>query len=167
MIAKLRGQKVLYMEFGVALGESIRYWSQELKNPTAAFHGFDSFEGLPEQDGPWYKGQFGVSGRVPIIDDSRVTFFEGWFDQVLSHYHLPPHDVLVINMDADLYSSTKYVLSYLCPQIKPGTLIYFDEMNHLDHELRAFEEFTTQNSIKFRPLCADRTLAHVSFECAS
>jgi predicted RNase H-like nuclease (RuvC/YqgF family) len=38
-------------------------------------------------------------------------------------------------------------------------------MNHLDHELRAFEEFISQNSIKFRPICADTTLAHVSFEC--
>jgi len=165
MIAKVRDQRVLYMEFGVAYGASIRYWSRELKNPTAAFHGFDSFEGLPEQAGPWHKGQFDASGRVPMIDDSRVSFFKGWFDQVLPRYHLPPHDVLVINMDADLYSSTKYVLDHLRPQINPGTLIYFDEMNHLDHELRAFDEFTSQNSIKFGPVCADRTLAHVSFEC--
>ena len=165
MITKLRDQKVLYMEFGVASGESIRYWSRELKNPTSVFHGFDSFEGLPEQAGPWYKGQFDASGRVPIIDDPRVSFFKGWFDQVLPRYCMPAHDVLVINMDADLYSSTIYVLNYLRPQIKPGTLIYFDEMNHLDHELRAFEEFTSQNTIKFRPVCADKTLAHVSFEC--
>jgi hypothetical protein len=165
MIARVRGQKVLYMEFGVSHGTSMRFWSRELKSPTSVFHGFDSFEGLPEQSGPWHKGQFGTSGRVPIIDDSRVSFFKGWFDQVLPHYHLPAHDVLVVNMDADLYSSTVYVLNYLRPQIKPGTLIYFDEMNHLDHELRAFDEFTSQNSIEFRPVCADRTLAHVSFEC--
>jgi hypothetical protein len=167
MITKLRDQKVLYMEFGVASGESIRYWSRELKNPTSVLHGFDSFEGLPEQAGPWYKGQFDASGRVPIIDDLRASFFKGWFDQVLPRYHPPPHDVLVINMDADLYSSTIYVLNYLRPQIKPGTLIYFDEMNHLDHELLAFEEFTSQNTIKFRPVCADKTLAHVSFECTN
>jgi hypothetical protein len=165
MISKVRDQKVLYMEFGVAVGGSMQYWVRELKNPTAVFHGFDSFEGLPERGGPWYKGQFDALGRLPIIDDSRVSFFKGWFDQVLPHYHLPAHDVLVINMDADLYSSTIYVLNYLRSQIKAGTLIYFDEMNHLDHELRAFEEFTSQNSIKFRPICADTTLAHVSFEC--
>jgi hypothetical protein len=167
MITKVRDQKVLYMEFGVAYGESIRYWSRELKNRTSVFHGFDSFEGLPEQGGPWCKGQFDASGHVPTIDDSRVSFFKGWFDEVLPRYYPPAHDVLVINMDADLYSSTKYVLNYLRPQMKPGTLIYFDEMNHIDHELRAFEEFTSQNSIKFRPVCADRTLAHLSFECTS
>jgi hypothetical protein len=63
----------------------------------------------------------------------------------------PAHDVLVINMDADLYSSTIYVLNHLRPHIKPGTLIYFDEMNHVDHEPRAFDQFTSQNSRKFRP----------------
>jgi Macrocin-O-methyltransferase (TylF) len=165
MVAKLGNQKVLYMEFGVAYGASIRYWSRELKDPISTIHGFDSFEGLPEQAGPWCKGQFDTSGRVPRVDDPRVTFFKGWFDQILPGYHPPPHDVLVINMDADLYSSMIYVLNYLRPQIKPGTLIYFDEMNHVDHELRAFDEFTSQNSIKFRPLCSDRTLAHISFEC--
>jgi len=165
MITKVRDLKVLYMEFGVAYGASMRYWSRELKNPKSVFHGFDSFEGLPERAGPWYKGQFNASGRIPIIDDPRVRFFKGWFDQVLPAYHPPPHDVLVINMDADLYSSTIYVLNQLRPQIKLGTLIYFDEMNHVDHELRAFDEFTSQNSIKFKAVCADRSLANVSFEC--
>jgi hypothetical protein len=52
MITKVRDKKVLYMEFGVAYGASIRYWSRELKNPTSVFHGFDSFEGLPETRWP-------------------------------------------------------------------------------------------------------------------
>jgi hypothetical protein len=63
MITKIRNQKALYMEFGVAFGDSIRYWSRKPKNPASAFHGFDSFEGLPERAGPWYKGQFDASGR--------------------------------------------------------------------------------------------------------
>jgi hypothetical protein len=167
MIKRVRDQKVLYMEFGVAYGESMRYWARELRNPTTVFHGFDSFEGLPERAGPWYKGQFDASGRVPAIEDFARGLFKGWFDQVLPNYHLPPHDLLVINMDADLYSSTIYVLNYLRPQIRPGTLIYFDEMNHVNQELRAFEEFTSRKSIKFRPFCADITLAHVSFECTN
>jgi len=74
MITKVRDRKVLYTEFGVAHGASIRYCSRELKNPASALHGFDSFEGLPEYAGPWYKGQFDASGNVPIIDDSRVSF---------------------------------------------------------------------------------------------
>ena len=95
MITKVRDQNVLYLEFGVAYGGSMQFWSRELKSPTSALHGFDSFEGLPEQAGPWYKGQFNASGRVPIIDDPRVSFFKGWFNQLLPSYCLPPHDVLV------------------------------------------------------------------------
>src|SRR5688572_26618612 len=44
---QIENQRVLYMEFGVAAGESMRYWSQALKHPQSILHGFDSFEGLP------------------------------------------------------------------------------------------------------------------------
>jgi hypothetical protein len=60
-------------------------------------------------------------------------------------------------MDADLYSSTSYVLHHLRPYIRPGTLIYFDEMNHVEHEPKAFDEFMKGTSLTFRPVCADRT----------
>lgn len=165
MISRLSNRNVLYLEFGVANGVSIRYWSNNLKNPNATLHGFDSFEGLPEKGGPWRKGQFDTDGRVPKIDDARVRFFKGWFDQVLPTYAIPPHDVLVLNLDADLYSSTIFVLEFLRPYIKPGTLLYFDEMNHVDHEPRAFDEFVAKSKLNFKPVHADRTLAHVSFEC--
>ena len=41
-------KEVLYLEFGVFKGETIRLWSQLLKNPNSRLHGFDSFDGLPE-----------------------------------------------------------------------------------------------------------------------
>lgn len=40
-------RRVLYLEFGVASGGTIRYWSKLLLNPDSVLHGFDSFEGLP------------------------------------------------------------------------------------------------------------------------
>ena len=40
---------VLYMEFGVYQGAATRYWSRLLRNPKSQLHGFDSFEGLPEE----------------------------------------------------------------------------------------------------------------------
>ena len=54
---RVADQEVLYLEFGVATGASMRYWSQALKHPDSILHGFDSFEGLPEQGGYWTKGQ--------------------------------------------------------------------------------------------------------------
>ena len=157
-------RQVLYLEFGVGDGHSMRYWSRALKHPGAVLHGFDSFEGLPEQGGPWTKGQFDRGGQPPEIDDSRVQFFKGWFSDVLPGYRLPPHEVLVVNMDADLYSSTICVLRHLRPHIKPGTFIYFDEMNHPDHEPRAFDDFVAESGLKFRAICADLTLTFVFFQ---
>lgn len=157
--------KVLYLEFGVARGDSIRYWSKALKHPESKLHGFDSFEGLPEQGGIWAKGQFSTGGQIPKIDDPRVKFIKGWFCNSLPQYVVPSHETLIINMDADLYSSTIFVLRHLLPYIKPGTFICFDEMNIVDHEPRAIDEFLFISKVKFVPLCADKTGAVVFFLC--
>lgn len=158
-------RRVLYLEFGVAQGESMRWWSKALKHPKTTLHGFDSFEGLPEGGGPWQKGEFSTQGKAPLIDDPRVKFFKGWFDQVLPTYTLPAHDVLVINLDPDLYSSTIYVLRQLRPYIKPGTFVYFDDMNVVEHQPRAFDEFSTETGLRFRAVSANIFLRHVFFEC--
>lgn len=165
ILSHVRDKRVLYLEFGVGYGDSIRFWSRELVHAESMLHGFDSFEGLPEGAGPWKKGQFGAGGSAPAVVDSRVAFFKGWFDQTLPSYSLPDHDVLVINMDADLYSSTIFVLRHIRDHIKKGSFIYFDEMNHVEHEFRAFREFCAESGLRFRPLAADTTLAFVAFEC--
>lgn len=165
---QVRDKRVLYLEFGVYKGESLRYWCRELKHPEAELHGFDSFEGLPEDfdvDGPYTKGSFDVGGKVPDMDDPRVRFFKGWFDQILPAYSVPQHDVLVVNMDADLYSSTILVLRHLRPFIKPGTFLYFDNMSRPEHEPRAFDEFMDESGLKFKPVCADKPLNCAFFQC--
>jgi hypothetical protein len=167
VLSRVAERRVLYLEFGVYMGNSIRYWSRKLTNPQAHLHGFDSFEGLPESGGFWVKGQFDTRGMVPDVGDPRVRFFKGWFDRVLPTYTLPEHDVLVIMLDADLYSSTIYVLRYLRPYIRPGTFIYFDNLPVLEHEPRAIHEFLAETGLKWRPVCAHVSLAHMFFECSA
>ena len=75
----------------------------------------------------------------------------------------PPHDALVINLDADLYSSTICVLNALKNEIVRGTYIYFDEFNHRDHELRAFDEFIDETGMKFSLVGVTRTMQHALF----
>jgi hypothetical protein len=156
---------VAYLEFGVWKGDSIKYWSKLLKNPNSVLHGFDSFEGLPEA---WNLASgvaaFSVGGSIPKVDDPRVRFFKGWFNETLKDYRIPPHDALVITLDADLYSSTKTVLDALEPEIGPGTYLYFDEFSDRLHELRAFDEFIERTGAKFRLVAADQTLTHVAFQ---
>lgn len=165
-IAQSAGNKrVLYLEFGVFGGYSMRCWAGMLKHPESKLHGFDSFEGLPEKGGPWHAGQFNTGGIIPTIDDSRVRFFKGLFSDVLPAYIVPDHELLIINMDADLYSSTICVLRHLRDHIRVGTYIYYDEFDQIDHEPRAFDEFMNETGLKFRLFCADKTLSFVSFEC--
>lgn len=150
---QVAGQRVLYLEFGVYKGESIKYWSQILKNPESILHGFDSFEGLPENWNHAYaKGGFSTDGQIPEVADRRVTFFKGWFDQVLPEYRLPAHDTLIINIDADLYSSTKFVLHHLKNSMAIGTWLYFDEFADRHHEFRAFREFVEETGMQFEAI---------------
>ncbi|HXN86007.1 MAG TPA: TylF/MycF/NovP-related O-methyltransferase [Candidatus Binataceae bacterium] len=165
IIKEVAESEVLYLEFGVFEGESMRYWSSRLKNPLASLHGFDSFEGLPEYWNPKHeKGRFSTKGAIPELPDQRVKFFPGWFDQTLPSYVAPPHQTLVINMDADLYSSSIYVLQKLRPLIVPGTYIYFDEFTDRFHELRAFAEFVDSTGMKFDLMAANSTFSRVVFK---
>lgn len=159
-------RRVLYLEFGVFEGAVTRYWSKLLRNPESNLHGFDSFEGLPEDwaSSDRRKGYFSVDGRVPEIEDRRVRFYKGWFDQTLPAYQPPANDVLILILDADLYSSTRYVLERFKSEMRPGTYIYFDEFNHRFDELRAFDEFTRATGMRFAVAGASRCLDHVAFQ---
>lgn len=157
---------VLYLEFGVWQGETTRAVANHLKNPQSRFHGFDSFEGLPES---WNMsadaGCFSTNGRVPHIDDPRVQFHKGWFQETLPGFVLPPYEVLVINLDADLYSSTAFALDCLRDAIVPGTYLYFDEFSDRHHELRAFDEFLRRTEVKVDLVAAAPTFDKVLFRC--
>lgn len=162
---EIGSREVLYLEFGVFRGEAMRYWSKLLTNPNSKLHGFDSFEGLPENWLPEsQKGHFATHGAIPQIEDDRVEFFKGWFEETLPKYKCPAHEALVINLDADLYSSTIYVLRALQSYIVPGTYIYLDEFNHRDHELRAFDEFMSETGMKFSLVGASRAMQHAVFK---
>jgi hypothetical protein len=160
-------RRVLYLEFGVWRGDATRCVAGILRHPEAMLHGFDSFEGLPER---WNIGAnagcFSTGGDLPQIDDPRVRFHKGWFQQTLPQFDLPPHEALVINLDADLYSSTFYVLEHLRGAIVPGTFLFFDEFSDRHHELRAFDEFLSLTNMKFQLVAATRSFDKVLFRRA-
>ena len=166
MAAMTGGKRVLYLELGVFEGEAMHYWSKLLTDPSSHLHGFDSFEGLPEN---WnlsnVKGTFSTGGKAPAIPDQRIKFFKGWFDETLKSYTPPDFDQLIINCDADLYDSTVCVLEKFKKNILPGTIIYFDEFSDRNHELRAFSEFLDKTKLKFEVIASNRELSRVAFRC--
>jgi hypothetical protein len=159
-------ERVLYLEFGVFQGASMRYWSKALKSPEARLYGFDSFEGLPDDWTPEHgKGAFNVNGSIPVIDDARIKFHKGWFDQTLPGFVLPPHDRLVAVMDADLYGSTIFALRQIASAFRPGSFLYFDDLYYPHHDPRAFRDFVRETGLRFRPVCADKVVNRAFFEC--
>jgi hypothetical protein len=157
-------RKVLYLEFGVWRGSTTRYVATQLRHPDAMLHGFDSFQGLPEK---WNleadAGCFSTDGEIPCINDARVEFHKGWFQETLPKFSVPAHERLVVNLDADLYSSTIYVLNQLRELIVPGAYLFFDEFSDRQHELRAFDEFLSTTAMKFRLLAATASFEKVLF----
>lgn len=165
IINRISSELLLYLEFGVFEGNSMRYWSNHVKHPKAILHGFDSFEGLPEEwniDSP--KGHFSTDGNIPDIPDPRVTLYKGWFEESLPKYIPPSHERLVVNMDADLYSSTRYVLNFLHPYFAVGSYIYFDEFADRFNELKAFAEFAEATAWKFDLVGVNQVLSKVVFQ---
>ncbi|OAI38671.1 hypothetical protein AYO38_02050 [bacterium SCGC AG-212-C10] len=157
---------VLYLEFGVYQGASMRVWSKLLQNPASSLHGFDSFEGIPDAWGTAPAGTYTTQGVVPEFTDGRVVLHEGWFDATLPAFELPEHDQLIVNLDADIYSSTIFVLDTIADAITPGTILIFDEFNDRAHELKAFREFLDRHpEMQFRVAgVAWNGVMHCAFE---
>jgi hypothetical protein len=163
---KIKDEKIVYLEFGVYEGYTLRRWAKLLKNESTRLFGFDSFQGLPENwDALRPQGTFDVQGMIPTYDDPRVSLCPGWFSDTLPDFVLPAHERLVIHLDADLYSSTIFVLDSLSTNISVGTIIIFDQLCDRMHELRAWDEFLQKTKRRFRFAAATINLEQVAFEC--
>ena len=144
----------LVLEFGVRFGTSIR---QMAAIAAQTVHGFDSFEGIPETWNREPKGAYSTKGFIPTVPQN-TALYKGWFDETLPKF-LEEHDspVRFINIDCDIYSSTKTVLQLLATRITPGTVIVFDEYlgneTWREDEFKAFQEAVRKFGWKYEYLC--------------
>ena len=156
-----------YLEFGVADGETINWWANSLNNKNTLFYGFDTFEGLPEDWGIYKKGSFSNDGSIPLITDERVKFYKGLFQHTLSNFLLELNNDQknVILLDADLYSSTLFVLATIAPYLKKNDIIIFDEFLTPQHEFLAYYNFRESFShIKLDVFAAANNYSFVAFK---
>ena len=142
----------LVLEFGVATGRTLNHFARIFDRQVV--HGFDSFEGLPEN---WTsrmpKGFFKRNNLPKVRDNCKLHV--GWFDETLPPFkkEIKDQPIQLLHVDCDLYSSTVTILTALRKNIVPGTVIVFDEyFNYpgwqLD-EFRAWQEFVAKNAIKY------------------
>ena len=149
-----------YLEFGVFEGATIEFWRKLNENPNSRFYGFDTFTGLPEDwknllsDRP--KGTWDCQGETPKIDDQRIEFFKGIFQNTLDGFlkKYSSSNQLVIHNDSDLYSSTMYVLTRSHDIIKKNAIIIFDEFSNVMDEFRALEDYCISYNRKYKVIGA-------------
>lgn len=119
-------------------------------------HGFDSFEGLPEAWHNEARGSYSTRGVLPQVP-ANVILHPGWFEHTLPEF-LGKHEgpARLINIDCDMYSSTRTVLQHLAPRIVPGTVLVFDEyignLHWREDEFKAFQEAVEQHGWRYEYL---------------
>ena len=140
---EIKEDEIDYFEFGVAKGHSFKWWVENIKHKNSSFYGFDTFTGLPEDWGPFKKGEMSNGNKPPQLNDTRHHFYQGIFQDTLYGF-LKTYKVgkrKVIHLDADLYSATLFVLTTLSPYLNKGDILMFDEFNVPLHEYKAFTEW--------------------------
>lgn len=158
---------IQYLEFGVFKGDSIRWWVREHAHPDSTFVGFDTFTGLAEQWGARAVGTFSTQGDVPDIDDPRCSFEIGLFQETLPSFlrQAPPSiDRAIFHLDADLYSSTLFVLTQLGPRLRPGDILIFDEFSSVLHEFRALDDWAAAYPCRYEVLATANDCTQVALQ---
>lgn len=158
------------LEFGVADGGSITQIASAHKGTV---HGFDSFEGLPED---WAghteaAGAFGRGGALPKVPQN-VELHKGWFTDTIPAWKEKHADKIgFLHIDCDIYSSTRDVLALMRDRLQAGTIIKFDEYfnypNWQRHEFRAWQEFVKEHGVEYRYIAFTALHGRVAVEIVS
>lgn len=138
-----------FYEFGVWRGHGFRY----LIRTFGKGYGFDTFSGLPEDWHAEKAGAYPSDGRPPSIEGGE--FIVGRFEESLPVFFSVSRPMAsVINLDADLYSSTLCALTHAKPVIDRHTILIFDELIINTHweqdEFKALNEFCAANRCTYQ-----------------
>jgi hypothetical protein len=154
-----------YLEFGVAYGRTFKWWAENNTNADSRFYGFDTFEGLPEDWNLFKKGDMSADGKLPDMDDNRAVFLVGLFQDTLPVFlRTYKNDKRkIIHIDADLYTSTLFVLTSMAHLLRKDDIIIFDEFGVPMHEFKAYMEFTKAFRIETEIIAAVNNYFQVAF----
>lgn len=144
------------LEFGVYKGASINFTAARF--PNRKYYGFDSFEGFPDDGRKDWNQDFSTGGSLPAVPDN-VKLIKGFFSDTLPTFleHFD-QEVRIVNIDCDIYSSTKTVFDCLINKdlLKPGVVLSFDELinysGFLWNEMFAFYEMLEKTGLGFKCL---------------
>jgi O-methyltransferase len=162
----LKNTQIDYLEFGVAEGISFKWWLKANQNVKSRFFGFDTFEGLPQDWGIFKKGE--MAPNELRFQDNRYKFIKGLFQLTLPEFlkdtEFHPTIKKVVHLDADLFSSTLFVLATIHPILNPHDILIFDEFCVPNHEFFAFRIFEESFNIKYETIAAFNNYLQVAFK---
>jgi len=131
-----------------------------LKNSGKRMHLFDTFEGLPESENRFEKGEY--KGSLATVRRNLSQ----WQNRTEYHVGLFPASAdgietrfSFVHLDADLYSSTKSALEWFWPRISQGGAILSHDYPLSDGVVRAFQEFFENRPEIFVPLSGSQCVA--------
>ncbi len=135
---------ILYLEFGVWEGHSIKFFAEKYKSKNSEFYGFDTFHGFPEDCLDMKKGHYSTSGDIPKTSDPRIKFIKGLFQETLTDFleklaTESKKKTVLIHFDAPLHSATLFTLFKLDEKFKNYYFI-FDQFG--TDECRAFNSYS-------------------------
>ncbi len=133
------------LEFGIGFGHSYSWMvSHMVRNKRVSLIGFEGWKGLPKETydvycpNDWAEGELrGDKGNVlemvrsvggEVLPYGQFQMVDGWFEDTLTpERRASIKDVIFINIDVDLHSSTKTVLEWVKPFLKNNVVIYWDD----------------------------------------
>ena len=158
----------LVLEFGVYEGRTIKV-IQETYN--CKVYGFDSWQGLPEEDSSvpitagFNKGAFTIAKHEIL----NVELIDGWYENtvpVFAKNHID--NIRFLHVDCDLYISTKQIFDGIGHLITHGTVIQFDEYKFFENwqhrEYKVFKDFITRTGFKYEYLHASSNFERVALK---
>ena len=141
----------LCLEIGVSTGRYTRVIAEMIKPRT--YYGFDSFEGLPERwndESPAGSFKCDPPNDLPANVELVIGMFQNTLKPFLERNQKP---VAWVHFDADLYSSTKYVLTALKGHLAKDAIFMFDQitagLSRRAHEGRAMQEFVDETQCQW------------------
>lgn len=156
------------LEFGVYHGRSLRHAAHRQRS--RKFYGFDSFQGLPPDGRADWQIDFATAFLPKVPANCRLI--AGWFaDTIPLFLREEDSGIAFVGIDCDVYSSAREVLFGLGDRLRPGTILYFDELINYDtflwNEMLALFEFLDATGMGVEWIgahCRVRTIPEV-FAC--
>lgn len=122
----------LFLEFGVATGSTINFFSKYLSNKK--IFGFDNFTGNKEH---WIgnktriKGAWNRGGKPPKVNNN-VELIIGDIQNTLENFLAKNnYEINFVHIDVNTYETTKFILERLKPKLIKGSIIIFDDYYNL------------------------------------